>query len=98
MAENLERLDVVGYWTEMKLQILQEYALAYAQILQNQSFIKHVAYIDGFAGAGAHISRESGEIIKGSPARALATKPRFTHYHFVEMREDRVDRLRQMGS
>jgi three-Cys-motif partner protein len=98
MAENPERLDVVGNWTEMKLQILQEYAVAYAQILQNQSFIKHVAYIDGFAGAGAHISKESGEIIKGSPARALAIEPRFTHYHFVEMREDRAERLRRMGS
>ncbi len=26
-----ERLDEVGYWTEIKLQILQEYAKAYAQ-------------------------------------------------------------------
>lgn len=98
MTENPEHLDVVGYWTEMKLQILQEYAVAYAKILNNQSHIKHVAYIDGFAGAGAHISKESGEIIKGSPARSLAIEPRFAHYHFVEMREDRVDRLRRMGS
>jgi three-Cys-motif partner protein len=97
MEQNPERLDVVGHWTEMKLQILQEYAVAYAQILKNQRFIKHVAYIDGFAGAGDHISKGSGKIIKGSPARALAIKPRFSQYHFVEMREDRVERLRKMG-
>jgi len=97
MAENPERLDVVGYWTEIKLQILQDYATEYAKILKSQRFIKHAAYIDGFAGAGYHISKESGEIIEGSPARALAIQPPFTHYHFVEMREDRVERLRKMG-
>jgi three-Cys-motif partner protein len=92
-----ERLDTVGYWTEIKLQILQEYANAYAQVLKNQRFIKHVAYIDGFAGAGAHISKESGALIAGSPARALSVQPRFTHYHFVEMDAARVKRLRGIG-
>lgn len=97
MAENVECLDVVGYWTELKLQILQDYAKEYAKILKSQQFIKHVAYIDGFAGAGAHISKGSGEVIQGSPARVLALEPKFSHYHFVEMREDRVERLRKMG-
>jgi len=98
MPGNPEGLDVVGYWTEIKLQILQDYATEYAKILKSQPVIKHVAYIDGFAGAGAHISKGSGEVIGGSPARVLAIEPRFTHYHLVEMREDRVERLRKMGS
>lgn len=93
-----ERLDVVGYWTEIKLQILQEYANAYAQILQNQRFIKHVAYIDGFAGAGSHISKQSGKVIAGSPARALSIHPPFSHYHFVEMDAARAKRLQGMGA
>jgi len=93
-----EHLDVVGYWTEIKLQILQEYAKAYAKVLDNQKYIKHIAYIDGFAGAGAHISKETGDVIEGSPARILAIQPRFTHYHFVEMNPSRVERLRGMGS
>jgi three-Cys-motif partner protein len=93
-----ERLDTVGYWTEIKLQILQEYANAYAQILKNQRFIKHVAYIDGFAGAGTHISKESGEEIAGSPARALAIQPPFNHYHFVEMNAARAKRLYVMAA
>ncbi len=93
----IERLDVVGYWTEIKLQIIQEYAKAYAQVLNKQRLIKHVAYIDGFAGAGVHISKESGEVIEGSPARALSIQPRFTHYHFVEMNPARVERLRGMS-
>src|SRR5262245_1769121 len=99
MPENSEHLDVVGYWTELKLQIIQDYAKEYAKIVLNpESPIKHASYIDGFAGAGEHISKESGEIIKGSPARVLAIEPRFSHYHLVEMREDRVERLRKMGS
>jgi three-Cys-motif partner protein len=93
-----ERLDVVGYWTEIKLQILEEYAKAYAKVLGNQKHIKHVAYIDGFAGAGAHISKETGDMIEGSPARILSIQPRFTHYHFVEMNPNRAERLRGMGS
>jgi len=92
-----ERLDTVGYWTEIKLQILQDYAKAYAQVLQNQRSIKHVAYIDGFAGAGTHISKQSGERIAGSPARALSIQPRFSHYHFVEMDAARAQRLHGMG-
>jgi three-Cys-motif partner protein len=92
-----ERLDVVGYWTEVKLQILQEYATAYAQILAKQPFIKPV-YIDGFAGAGSHISKQTGEVIDGSPTRVLAIEPKFTHYHFVEMNPNRVERLRELGS
>lgn len=59
MAENPERLDVVGYWTEIKLQILREYANAYALVLNSQPHIKHVAYIDGFAGAGAMYPKPS---------------------------------------
>ena len=65
-------LDTVGYWTEIKLQILQEYANAYAQILKNQTFIKHVAYIDRFAGAGTHISKKSGEESQRPPAKPEA--------------------------
>ena len=92
-----ERLDIVGYWTEIKLQILQEYADAYAHVLKHQPYIKHVAYIDGFAGAGEHISKQSGKIIAGSPARALAIQPRFSSYHFVEMDAARAKRLQVMG-
>ncbi len=98
MNDDPEGLDIVGYWTEMKLAILQDYATAYAQVLKDQRAIRHVAYIDGFAGAGAHISKQSGALIQGSPARALSIQPPFSHYHFVEMDEDRADRLRLMSS
>jgi three-Cys-motif partner protein len=92
---NDDQLDTIGYWTEIKLLILKEYADAYAKVLKNQPHIKHIAYIDAFAGAGAHISKTSGEQIAGSPALALSVQPPFSHYHFIEMDEKRANRLRQ---
>ena len=88
-------LDTVGYWAEPKLLILEEYAKASAQVLKDQPFIKHIAYIDAFAGAGTHVSKTTGELIHGSPARALAIRPRFTYHHFIEMEGTRARRLRQ---
>src|SRR5262249_53747718 len=92
-----EGLDEVGYWTEIKLQIIQDYTKEYLRILRNQQSIRHVAYIDGFAGAGTHISKTTGEAISGSPRRALETQPPFDHYYFVERNPERVERLRQMS-
>lgn len=93
---NADELDYVGYWTEIKLHILEEYAEAYAKVLKNRKYIRHVAYVDGFAGAGTHISKTTGEQIPGSPATVLAVEPGFSHYHFVEMDPDRAKRLREL--
>lgn len=91
-----EKFDVVGYWTEIKLRILREYAKAYAKILSRQSFIRHYAYIDGFAGGGTLKSKESGEEINGSPLMALKIQPGFSHYHLIEMSPARAARLKQL--
>jgi len=66
-----EKLDVVGYWTELKLNIIKEYAKAYASIMSKQSPIQHYAYVDAFAGAGTLKSKESGEEIDGSSSMAI---------------------------
>lgn len=90
------KLDEVGPWTEIKLQILKDYAAAYATILKQQSVIKHYAYIDGFAGAGSHISNTTGVEIEGSPAIALAQE--YSHYHFVDLNGTRAERLRKLAA
>ena len=90
-------LDTVGYWTEIKLSILREYSKAYAQILTKHQEIRHFAYIDGFAGAGKHISKSTGQHIEGSPSVALGIKPPFSHYHFIDMDGKRAELLRQLG-
>jgi len=89
------KLDEVGRWTEIKLQILREYSAAYSRILRKQPAIRHYAYIDGFAGAGSHISKTSGHEIDGSPAIALSQQ--YTHYHFIDLDGDRANRLRELA-
>ena len=88
-------LDVVGYWTELKLQIIKDYAKEYAKILSKHDFIKYY-FIDGFAGAGKHISKTTGEVIDGSPAVVLKIQPPFSHYHFIELDDNRTGMLRQL--
>jgi hypothetical protein len=57
------RLDEIGYWSEIKLDIVSEYAQAYSTVLAKQQVIKKYLYIDAFAGAGVHISKQTGEYI-----------------------------------
>jgi len=85
--------DKVGEWSELKLEILQKYASAYSSILANKKF--HHAYIEGFAGAGHHISKRTEELIPGSPLNALNVTPPFEEYHLVDVNEGRVDELRK---
>jgi three-Cys-motif partner protein len=91
-------LDVVGSWTEIKLQIIRDYAKEYAKILNKQSLIKHFAFIDGFAGAGKHISKTTGNEIDGSPAVVLGIQPPFSHYHFIDLNGNRTEMLRQLAA
>jgi len=73
-------IDEVGLWSEMKLEIVRDYAKEYSKIVTKQNFT-HI-YIDAFAGAGVHLSRTTGEYIPGSPLNALMVEPPFKEYHF----------------
>jgi len=86
-------IDQVGHWTELKLAILHEYSDAYTKIMKNQRYIKEYVYIDGFAGAGEHVSRETGDRIAGSPAIALGLPHKFSRYHFIDLDGKRVSYL-----
>jgi three-Cys-motif partner protein len=90
------RLDEIGKWSEAKLDILRDYASAYMTVLAKQSAIRRVVYIDAFAGAGAHISRATGQLVPGSPANALNVKPAFSEFHFVDLDRARVGLLEKL--
>ncbi len=90
---NLE-LDEIGCWSEVKLDILRDYAPAYTTIMSRQSFIKGYYYIDGFAGYGIHKSKTRNEFIHGSPSIALQVVPAFTGYHFVDLNSKKVEYLK----
>jgi three-Cys-motif partner protein len=91
-------LDEIGPWSEVKLDIIREYAQAYSQILsaQKKPHLHHV-YIDAFAGAGVHLSRSTGEFVPGSPLNALNVNPPFSEYHFVDINQARVEALQQVA-
>ena len=90
---NLE-IDKIGPWSEVKLDIVREYANTYSQILsaQKRPRLSHV-YIDAFAGAGIHLSKTTNQYILGSPLNALNVVPPFTEYHFIDINHARVGAL-----
>jgi len=70
------KLDEIGYWSEIKLDIIRDYAKAYSTILAAQVKPRfHHIYIDAFAGAGVHLSKTTGDEVEGSPVIAAKTQP-----------------------
>jgi three-Cys-motif partner protein len=92
------RLDKIGYWSEVKLEIVKEYASAYSTIMSKQQFIKSYYYIDGFAGAGVHLSKSTQEPVLGSAMNALLIVPPFTGYHFIDTDGDKTKVLEKLSS
>jgi three-Cys-motif partner protein len=95
MGRMLE-FDEIGYWSEVKLDIIKKYATAYSTIMSAQRSIRAHLYIDGFAGAGEHISKATKEFVQGSPLNALHVLPPFTEYHFVDLNRNKADHLRAL--
>jgi three-Cys-motif partner protein len=90
------KIDEIGYWSEIKLSILEKYAKPYNQILLSHQL--RPIYIDGFAGAGHHKAKGSARIIDGSPTRALAVDPPFESLHFVDTDGERVAQLKKLSA
>ena len=91
------KIDEIGPWSEVKLDILKRYAIEYSKILSNQrnpSFF-HV-YIDAFAGAGFHLSERTGEMVLGSPLNALLVRPSFREYHLIDLDGDKITGLNNL--
>lgn len=86
-------LDVIGPWSEVKLDIIREYAAEYSKILAKQSTISRHVYIDAFAGAGVHVSKSTGDLVAGSPLNALHVTPPFSEYHWIDLNRVRVQGL-----
>ena len=99
MADRSLRLDEIGYWSEVKLDIVRKYAAAYSRIMaapaQARRFRGHL-YIDAFAGAGIHVSKATGEMVPGSPINALNITPRFSELHLIDLEGSRAAALQQL--
>lgn len=93
------KYDEINYWSEVKLDIIREFAQAYSTILSAQTKPKlyHI-YIDAFAGAGIHISKRTNEFVAGSPLNALLVEPPFKEYHFVDLDGQKIKSLKEHTS
>ncbi len=91
--------DEIGYWSEIKLDIIKNYALEYSKILSNQKNPRlHHAFIDAFAGSGKHRSKTTGSEVPGSPQIALDIEPPFKEYFFIDIDGAKVAELRKIAS
>ncbi len=91
------QFDEIGYWSEIKLEIVKEYARAYSTILaarKNPSL--HHIYIDAFAGAGIHLKKVAQEFVLGSPLNALRVQPPFREYHLIDIKQEKIEHLRRL--
>jgi three-Cys-motif partner protein len=87
------KFDEIGYWSELKLEIVEKYGAAYTKAFVNFPNLKKY-YIDGFSGAGVHLSKTTGAAIEGSPTRALKVNPPFDGFCFIDLNADKADYLR----
>jgi three-Cys-motif partner protein len=97
MRMDLPQLDWIGYWSEIKLAILKEYAAAYSRILAAQKTprLSHI-YVDAFSGAGEHRAKLTGEFVAGSPLNALLVRPPFREYHLIDLVPEKIENLREL--
>jgi three-Cys-motif partner protein len=79
------KFDEIGYWSELKLEIVGKYGAAYAKILGATRFK-----------GGVHISRQTGQQIEGSPARALQISPPFDRYYFIDLNPQKTKYLQKL--
>ena len=52
------KFDQIGYWSELKLEIVEKYGAAYTKAFTNTPNLKKY-YIDAFSGAGVHVSKKT---------------------------------------
>jgi three-Cys-motif partner protein len=88
--------DKIGHWSEVKLDIIKDYARPYSTILTNQKWCRGHYYIDAFAGAGEHISKTTAKMVPGSPLNAVRTIPPFTHYYLIDLDPGKTENLRSL--
>lgn len=86
--------DEIGSWSQIKLEIIKDYAVAYSTILSRQPRLRHY-YIDAFAGCGVHISKATGQFVPGSPLNALNVQPPFCGYALIDLEGEKVAALRE---
>jgi three-Cys-motif partner protein len=95
MTELPFEFDEIGIWSELKLEIVEQYGAAYTKAFSRTPKLKKY-YIDGFSGAGVHLSKKTKALVEGSPSRALKVQPPFDGYCFIDLNADKTGYLRSL--
>lgn len=82
-----------GPWGAEKLDYVRRYIDIFETAMKSKWPQRN--YIDLFAGPGKNKTRETGEILLGSPILSLTTKYPFTNYYFSDIDPERVEALKQ---
>jgi three-Cys-motif partner protein len=99
--------DIIGRWSEEKLDLLAKYLKAYSDIMNNQKtsnnpigkpWLRAYYYIDAFAGSVRPKAKDEERYIEGSPLRALQTEPRFDSYWFIDVSSRRIERVVELSN
>jgi three-Cys-motif partner protein len=91
--------DEIGFWSEIKLEIIEKYASAYSRVFASPKYYYlYHTYIDAFAGAGTHISKTTKGKVRGSPQIILDIEPPFKEYFFIDTDGDKVKELYKIAA
>ncbi len=91
---DLFEFDEIGVWSELKLEIVEKYGSAYTSAFKKPASKSTtlMASVD----QALTSRKQTGEIVEGSPARALKVSPPFDGYHFIDLGGEKTDFLRSM--
>ena len=98
-SENINLISTfkVGAWTILKEMALAYYAPNYVRILRNQPHIRHLYYLDLFAGSGIVTLDGLSKHYPGSPLVVTKTIPqKFDRYYFIEKDVAKTAQLRKL--
>ena len=88
----MKLFDEIGEWTRRKLDLIEEYAAPYADIMSSRKFKYY--YIDAFCGAGVHVAKKTNVRVDGSPLRVMKIKRPYTGYYFIDRDGNKTRRLK----
>ena len=89
-AAQRPRLDDIGYWPALSLDIVREYATAFSRIVGRQPGLTHY-YVEAFAPGG--VGRPGDQLAPGNPLNGLLVTPPFRHHYLVALGGARVGAL-----
>jgi len=86
-----------GAWTILKEMALAYYADPYLKIMRNQKWVKHVSYIDLFAGSGIIGIEKLKKKYLGSPLIIThVVENKFDTYYFLDKQTNFVNQLKKL--